>query len=132
MRLTLLVLAALFLITSCASHKYNKTLEGLHGASIDQAVAVLGEPTSKEAGVFVWNKERMQRGGGYYHQTYQTTYRQGPRGERIMEQRPQRHWVAPYEHRLWCDTAIHFSDTGIITNHIAEGNDCKLPKKSDD
>jgi hypothetical protein len=124
MRVLFFVLTILFLFTSCAAYEYDKTLTNLHGSNIDQAVALLGAPTRKEANFFVWSKARMEEGGGYYNTTYRTVHRQGPQGQRITEQIPEQKWVAPYTTRLWCETTIRFSDAGIIAEHTADGNDC--------
>lgn len=124
MRVLICSLAALFLLTSCALYQYNKTLTELHGAHIDQAVALLGPPTGKEGNVFVWSKSRLEQRGGYYYTRYETRYRMGHRGEAIMEQIPRYEWVPPYEARLWCETVIRVSSEGIILEHTADGNDC--------
>jgi hypothetical protein len=124
MRLLLSFLSALFLLTSCALHEYNKTLTELHGAHIDQAIALLGQPTSKDGNAFVWSKSRQEQQGGYYYTRHETRYRTGRKGETITELIPKREWVPPYEAHLWCQTIILVSPEGVILDHTADGNDC--------
>lgn len=124
MRLLFLGVMTLWLLSGCVFYQYDKSLTALHGASITQAVDVLGPPTSREGNTYVWSKSRMVRGGGFYTTVYQTRYEHNAKGKPVARQMPEQRWVPPYTERLWCITTIHTSGDGIITGHNLDGNDC--------
>lgn len=123
MRCLCLLAASLFLCSACSF--YDKELTALHGASIDEAVMELGEPTKKEKGVYIWLTDRMEQGGGYYTTHYETAYTYDKNGKVISTTEvPFREWVEPYETRKWCKTVVRFTHDGSIYAHEYDGNDC--------